>query len=150
MSRYDFYAQQVACLAIEMEEFFTWVEARPDAGGAIVVIHGDHGSRIAVHPPTAEALEGLNEDDAGDYFLTLFAVGAPGLVPDVVDDATPLEVLVRRLLLSEFSSIDVPAYDTVTVFVDGRGTQLVPVLLRKVTNPASGDGSRLAVVDPPG
>jgi arylsulfatase A-like enzyme len=60
---------------------------------AIIVIHGDHGSRIPVHWPSGIALRSgvLSDSDFSDTFSTLYAIRAPG-VSSGYDDA-PLSLV---------------------------------------------------------
>jgi hypothetical protein len=47
----------------------------------LIVIQGDHGSRIWLHPPIAANRDILLSSDYADSFSTLFAVKAPGVEP---------------------------------------------------------------------
>jgi hypothetical protein len=45
---------------------------------SIIVVHGDHGSRIAINEPTANNQHVLTTQDLVDGFSTLFAMKLPG------------------------------------------------------------------------
>ena len=45
---------------------------------AIIIVQGDHGSRIAIHKPFLENKKELTQQDFKDYYETLFAVKIPG------------------------------------------------------------------------
>jgi hypothetical protein len=47
----------------------------------LIIVQGDHGSRIWLHPPIAANKDRLVPSDYTDAFSTLFAVKAPGLEP---------------------------------------------------------------------
>jgi hypothetical protein len=47
----------------------------------LIIIQGDHGSKISLHRPVAANKDRLVPSDYTDAFSTLFAVKAPGLEP---------------------------------------------------------------------
>jgi hypothetical protein len=92
--RYERYVQQLACTRVRLDALMSAIppDLRHDA---IVVVHGDHGSRISIGGPTPPAT------DSSDTFSTLFAVRGPGIVPGL--DTRPLAV---SCLLAEFAARD--------------------------------------------
>ena len=64
---------------------------------AIVIVQGDHGSRITLADPTAENMSRLTPDDHVDDFSTLFAAKMPGLTPGVETGASPLSAILPYL-----------------------------------------------------
>jgi hypothetical protein len=67
---------------------------------AIVVIHGDHGSRIMQTAAQAdiEALPHMRRQDFLDNFSTLFAVRMPDLPSGRDDRMLPIDELLRRTM----------------------------------------------------
>ena len=77
--RYRAYFDQTRCANKLLERVF---EALREAGlydEAVIVVHGDHGSRITLRDP--EGAFRLTKADAVDSYSTLFAVKAPGVAP---------------------------------------------------------------------
>lgn len=78
-ARYIEYFKQVRCARRTMGRV---MEALGQAGvldEAIVIVHGDHGSRIAGLPPRETYASGLTRTDLTDNFSALFAIRSPGL-----------------------------------------------------------------------
>ena len=71
---------------------------------AIIIVHGDHGARIALADPTAENLSRLTADDHIDNFSTLFAAKVPGLAPGIESGTAPISAILPYL----FGDLDVP------------------------------------------
>ena len=73
--RYGEYFDQLACLYRRLDRLMSAipVELRQEA---IIIIQGDHGSRIAIHEPSAEQQTLLTTSDLADAYSTLFAVRA--------------------------------------------------------------------------
>jgi hypothetical protein len=97
-ARYDQYVGQVRCAFKRVEEV---IAAIPDslAHDAIVMFHGDHGSRITEYDPGHEQSRAADFIDA---YSTLFAVRAPGIVPGYQSDQVSLPCLFHRLLNDRF------------------------------------------------
>jgi hypothetical protein len=96
--RYRNYFAQIRCQQALLDRVFA---AMKDAGvwrDALVIIHGDHGSRIVRHLPVARNAALLTQADFGDAFSTLFAARIPGREPFVVHDSRPLQELLSEAL----------------------------------------------------
>ncbi|MBW2416465.1 MAG: hypothetical protein JRG76_18355 [Deltaproteobacteria bacterium] len=79
--RYPRYLEQVLCTHRRLDALF---ESMRDAGtfdSAIILVHGDHGSRIDRGPPSQRFLRWLVPRDYVDVFSTLFAARIPGRPP---------------------------------------------------------------------
>jgi hypothetical protein len=63
---------------------------------AIILIHGDHGSRIVITDPTSENRQALTKQDLQDGFSTLFAMKLPGKSGGYDKSAWPLERLFAK------------------------------------------------------
>ena len=63
---------------------------------AIVVVQGDHGSRIVRHMPVLENAARLTAQDLRDGFSTLFAVRRPGVAPGVAREPRALQQLLAE------------------------------------------------------
>jgi hypothetical protein len=65
---------------------------------AIVIIHGDHGSRIMQRSVRAAYADRLTRQDFNDAFSTLFAVRSAHLKPGVEREQRPLQELLAEAL----------------------------------------------------
>jgi hypothetical protein len=91
--RYERYFEQIRCALTKLDELLDDLDNRGLLKDAIVIVNGDHGSRIPIHLPSGATLTSgvLTEQDYRDTFSTLYAIKAPGVVPGYVDD--PLSVV---------------------------------------------------------
>jgi hypothetical protein len=102
------YHRQVGCVMAKLDRALAALAASPAGADAIVVVHGDHGSRITEVEPVANKAGRFSDRDLIAGFSTLFAVrgraiaagidGAPAAVPD----------LLGSLARSDFGSTDIP------------------------------------------
>jgi hypothetical protein len=107
--RYRYYAAQVGCLYNHLETLFHMIDSMPGARQMVVIIHGDHGSRITLRDPVTRFVPVLQPADLRDTYSTLFAIRAPGIPPGYDERFAPINELVGRALASGFTRIDVPA-----------------------------------------
>ena len=96
--RYTAYYDQIRCTLRKLTTLFDAMKAAGSYEKAIILIHGDHGSRIALIDPTAENLSRLTPDDHIDSFSTLFAAKVPGLAPGIEAGASPISAILPYLL----------------------------------------------------
>ena len=83
--RYKRYLDQLMCLYQKLGEVFLILRQLGLYEKFIIVVHGDHGSRIGLTDPILKYAHRLSASDYSDYYMTLFAVKIPGAVP-VYDD----------------------------------------------------------------
>ena len=105
--RYASYFAQIRCEQRLVNRLF---EAMREAGvwrEAIVIVHGDHGSRIVRRLPVQQNAASLTAADLKDAFSTLFAAKVPAQAPGVVRDAKPLQALLADAL--GLAPVDGPA-----------------------------------------
>jgi hypothetical protein len=76
--RYGRYLEQVRCLHRKLDEMFQAWQKAGTFDRLVIVMHGDHGSKISEHRAHAENEQQLSDADYVDTFSTLFAVKAPG------------------------------------------------------------------------
>ncbi|MFO1305218.1 MAG: hypothetical protein U1F54_15920 [Burkholderiales bacterium] len=96
VDRYSYYFQQLQCLYTELDRLFTLMKAADIFDDAIIVVHGDHGSRIVRHEPTSDNAALLTDDDFKDAFSTLYAVKTPGRRGGYDRTIRPLEELLAE------------------------------------------------------
>jgi hypothetical protein len=113
--------EQLLCLAKRLDALIGAFRASPGGSNGIIVIHGDHGSRIANVDPKTRNRDRLTPRDMLAGYNTLFAVRAPHLRSglDPTPSATPdiLEALVRN----KFASLDGVKPANHRVFLDAPG-----------------------------
>ena len=97
--QYTRYAEQVEYLGTQLDEFLRQLRADPVYDASLIVIHGDHGSRLLERPPgNVNGYSGTGEDpgaaygagtppaaDLIDAFSTLLAIKAPRKAEGRVD-----------------------------------------------------------------
>lgn len=121
------YFDQLRCAMVKVDAA---LEALTDAGLAsrsIVIVHGDHGSRISENEPTVESIETLNDDDLISHHSTLFAVRSPGMEPRYESKLLPVPRLLHSLAMSEFRSAEVELPQNFTPTIALENQQWKPV-----------------------
>ncbi len=103
------YFEQVECAMTSMGQIFESMKAAGIYEKSIIVVHGDHGSRIGKFRPEYKNLALLTPAEYRANFSTLFAVKFPGGEGKVDNRVLPLSTL-----LEEFSA-------TVEAEVTGQG-----------------------------
>ena len=92
---YATYFEQVQCTIRTIDRFLERIEGIEEYDGAMIVLHGDHGSRISA----GRFSENLSSRDMIDNFSTLFAVRGPEIEPGF----DPQKISVQRLAANYFS-----------------------------------------------
>jgi hypothetical protein len=102
--RYALYFEQMVCAQQKIGQLLDAIPSslREDA---IVIIQGDHGSRISLVDPVTVAASQLAASDYADHFSTLFAVRSPHLEPAYDTTRTPITCLLRTLVEHDFQSL---------------------------------------------
>lgn len=117
--RQQAYARQLACTTEQIASVLRSVDRSPAGRNSIIVIHGDHGSRITRFEPLLENVGRFNEADLIAGYSTLFAVRAPGVAPGYDPRHYRLVDLLHELAVSGFRSTgSKPAADPTVVLVD--------------------------------
>jgi hypothetical protein len=99
-TRYRLYIEQISCTMRKIDQLLAAIpsDLRRDA---IVIVQGDHGSRIGLVDPVATATP-PGPSDYADHFSTLFAVRAPGLGATYDEQPAAVTCLLRGLVGSGF------------------------------------------------
>ena len=102
--RYHGYFQQILCAQKKIDALIAAIppSLREDA---VVIVQGDHGSRISLVDPTTVAPVAPAASDYADMFSTLFAVRAPTIEHGYDTRVTPITCLLRSLAQSDFRSL---------------------------------------------
>ncbi len=96
--RYRRYFEQVRCQQLLLGRLFDAMREANVWRDAIVIIHGDHGSRIMQRSTRAAYADRLTRQDFNDAFSTLFAVRSAHLKPGVEREQRPLQELLAEAL----------------------------------------------------
>jgi len=75
--RYLRYLPQISCALMELGRLFDRMRKLGLYDDAIIVVHGDHGSRITLHSPSIRNRDKLTPEDYRDFYSTLFAIKLP-------------------------------------------------------------------------
>lgn len=97
--RYNGYFAQVGCLHSALRRFFEGLMEIGAFEDATIVVHGDHGSRIARVAPLTTAPQPLSDEDLADMYSVLLAVRSPSLSPGYRQDLVSLQALFREMFL---------------------------------------------------
>jgi hypothetical protein len=98
--RYQHYFEQMDCVLALLDNLLDRLQQAGMLDDSIILVHGDHGSRLAIRDPTVEAMP-LTESDLLDYFSLLYAVKIPGSPARYDATPTPVEdLLIHSLGLS--------------------------------------------------
>ena len=98
LARYEEYIPQVRCALLKLEELVDALKRRNAFEDAVIIVHGDHGSRIVLIEPRLENKDRLSRQDYYDAFSTLFAVKAPGIAPGHDSRMMPLASLLQNTM----------------------------------------------------
>jgi hypothetical protein len=76
--RYDQYLRQVECVYTKLDDLFKRMQSAGIFSDSIIIIHGDHGSRLGLRFLQEGEQGNLTEVDYMDALSTLFAARIPG------------------------------------------------------------------------
>lgn len=131
--RWPLYLEQVECVTRKLDEMLATLRERGLLERAVVVVHGDHGSRIVTKDPVVSNRDRLTASDLLDTYSTLFAVRAPGLKPGWHEHPWSLSELMRHFVTEGFRRAPVrqPGQPMAEVYLrqDGTESAFVPARL---------------------
>jgi hypothetical protein len=79
IERQDAYAEQMLCATRELARVLNSIDRSPAAGQTVVIVQGDHGSRISDFEPKTDNIGKFGDDTLIAWYSTLFAVRGPGI-----------------------------------------------------------------------
>lgn len=97
-ARYIEYFKQVRCARRMIEEVLEALSRSGALDKAIIIVHGDHGSRIAGLLPLQSHASSLTRLNLIDSFSTLFAIRSPGLPARYDSSARSVQALFAELV----------------------------------------------------
>jgi hypothetical protein len=95
--RYRLYFDQMDCVLALLDNLLDRLRQAGMLDDSIILVHGDHGSRLAIRDPTVEAMP-LTDSDLLDYFSLLYAAKIPGSPARYDVTPTPVEDLLIHSL----------------------------------------------------
>jgi len=103
-ARHHGYFDQLICVTSKMEQVLEALRKSPAGPDSIVIVHGDHGSRITREDPVAEEIgQQFDDDDLISSYSTLFAIRAAGSEPGYVQSRIPVAQLLAEAARAGFS-----------------------------------------------
>lgn len=96
--RYAEYFKQVHCARRTMGGVLGALSQSGVLDKAIVIVHGDHGSRISGLPPFDSHASWLTRTDLADSFSTLFAIRSPNLLAGYDSSVRSIQALFADLV----------------------------------------------------
>jgi len=147
--RYDLYLQQIQCIRVRLEQMFDRWRQRGLYERMLIIIQGDHGSRIWLHMPIAANRDRMVPADYTDGFSTLFVVKAPG-VEAAYDTRTVaiqdlLPAVARAPSLDRLPASETDPYvllETIPKIVSEDGTDMVRQPMPQFGDP-EGEGTQI-------
>jgi hypothetical protein len=82
-----------------MESLFSELKSLGIYDEATIIIHSDHGSRLASWRYVSSKPERFSERDKIDDYSTLLAIKAPGVAPGIHDEPVALQQLFAQMFL---------------------------------------------------
>lgn len=132
------YIEQVKCTQKMMDEFLRVLAKNPNAKKSIVVIHGDHGTRMPT--PRDNKKYSFTTENIIKTYNTFFVVKAPSYNAGYDQNKYPLDYLLKTIVLGK----KLVPYDPAKQFVYLRSDSLTdkPFDLGKELMPASEDSPK--------
>jgi hypothetical protein len=97
------YTEQVSCATTKVRAALEAIAQSPAGANAIVIVQGDHGSRVF---DTPEHKGAFTDEELVAGYSTLFAIRAPGLEPGYDPRPLPAWALLDAAAWSEFKSAE--------------------------------------------
>lgn len=119
--RHAYYAQN-RCTIRKIGAALDALDHSPAGKNNVVIIHGDHGSRISQVDPKEENLDKLGDSDLIAEYSTNFAIRSPNIRPRYSSERIPVHALLRDFAASGFTKAPAPKVpQSLTVHLDGSG-----------------------------
>jgi hypothetical protein len=102
IERTDAYDEQAQCAATKVQALVAALKRSPVADNFVMIVHGDHGSRITNLDPIYERKAEIQHPDLVASFSTLFAVRLPGVKGSYSGSMVNADHLLKALTESQF------------------------------------------------
>ncbi len=104
--RYQLYFDQIRCSMSQLQKLFDGLRAQGIFDDAIIIIHGDHGSRISTTEPTKQNYPKMKGRDFLDLYATHFAAKLPGQKSDFIARPIPVWRLLKSVFDGTIRAVD--------------------------------------------
>jgi hypothetical protein len=121
--RYRLYFHQMKCVYRKLDTLFEQMRKSGMYEDSIIILHGDHGSRISRFELRAKNLDRLSMRDFEDEFSTLFAVKLPGVQAQYSIQKQPIEALLAETIFPNMKKINQPIDSEPFFFLRGQGRE---------------------------
>ena len=108
--RYDRYFKQTQCLHTALERIYEALRSTGFYDKATIILHGDHGSRIARADINAKSLKRVSRQDLIDAYSTLYAVKRPGRTGAVNPETRSVQDMFGAQFLGAAAAAKSPLY----------------------------------------
>ena len=113
------YFAQVRCTIRRVDAALQALSRSPAGANPVVIIHGDHGSRITQFDPTPANVGKFGARDLISSYSTLFAIRFPGVQPGISQGRRPIQDLLRDFTAAGFTKAPADAQkQPATVYLD--------------------------------
>ena len=109
--------EQILCALRKVEAAYDAVSASPAGRNFVMIVHGDHGSRITDAEPFAHRAREITDQQKIADFSALFVARAPGLAPGYDGARLSNAAILQNLARSNFTTGDAPNKPTNPSFV---------------------------------
>ena len=92
------YYEQLTCVYSKLESLFTEMQQKGIFENSLIIIHGDHGSRVTMNGTTVENSGLVTPDDLLNAYSALFAVKLPNVPGGYDSQILPLEHLLKGVV----------------------------------------------------
>lgn len=114
------YFKQVRCALKKVDAAIRAAEASSGGKNLIVIVHGDHGSKIVKQYPDYSNIDDLTEEDLIAAFPTLFAFRASSGDARYIEGVAPTAAILRGIVAAEFQFAPEVTDRTPSVVLDDR------------------------------
>jgi hypothetical protein len=97
--RYALYIEQMRCAQGELAKLFEQMKALGIFDDALIIVHGDHGSRIAINSPSSKNRKLLSDNDFRDNYSTLMAIHMPEIEGRYTGERRSIQSLFADLIM---------------------------------------------------
>lgn len=139
--RYPLYLDQLRCTQERLRELFAVLKDKGIWDDAVIIVHGDHGSRLDLGPPKNGWEEEMTPADFTDAFSTLFAVKLPGRPAAYHQEQLPIDYLFAALLREGGAQEGPPPAPEVCCYTRGDSLRVWPLPSFPVGGVFTGAGS---------
>lgn len=124
--RYKYYLDQVHCTHHALENLFRRMKQLGVYDHATIIVHGDHGSRIALNPAHKKSIEELTGTDLRDSYSTLMAFHSRKLTPAYSRAPLSIQSLFSNIILGRPLTINNKLFLNPTNSSDNKPFPFVP------------------------